>query len=197
MISLHEGAPAVRPRKKADRALVLRLSVAGTQPEIWRRLLVRESLWLSRLHDGIQIAFDWFDYQMHVFTVGERRFGNPQAGATPVDDDRDITLAEAGIPAEGRFSYRYHFGEGWTINGVVEEIRPLTKGERVPACLGGERAGPPEDCGGIEAFHDMLACLQEPNTELGREWREWVGPDYDPARCDAAAITRGLRKLPR
>ncbi|HEY0968179.1 MAG TPA: plasmid pRiA4b ORF-3 family protein [Opitutaceae bacterium] len=197
MISLHEGAPAVRPRKKADRALVLRLSVAGTQPEIWRRLVVRESLWLSRLHDGIQIAFDWFDYQMHVFTVGERRLGNPQAGATPVDDDRDITLAEAGIPAEGRFSYRYHFGEGWTINGVVEEIRPLAKGERVPACLGGERAGPPEDCGGIEAFHDMLACLQEPNTELGREWREWVGPDYDPARCDAAAITRGLRKLPR
>jgi hypothetical protein len=53
MISLHEGARAVRPRKSGDRALVLRLAVAGSQPEVWRRLLVRESLWLSRLHDGI------------------------------------------------------------------------------------------------------------------------------------------------
>jgi hypothetical protein len=197
MISLHEGARAVRPRKSGDRAIVLRLAVAGSQPEVWRRLLVRESLWLSRLHDGIQIAFDWFDYQTHVFSIGDRRLGNPVAGPNPVDDDRDISLADAGIAAEGRFSYRYHLGEGWTVNAVVEEIRPLAKGERSPTCLGGERAGPPEDCGGLEAYHDMLACLTEPSTDLGREWREWVGPEYDPARCDVAAITRGLRKLPR
>ena len=83
------------------------------------------------------------------------------------------------------------------MNAVVEEIRPLAKGERSPTCLGGERAGPPEDCGGLEAFHDMLACLAEQATDLGREWRGWVGPDFYPARCDVAAITRGLRKLPR
>ena len=88
MIYLHEGARAVRPRKSGDRALVLRLAVAGSQPEVWRRLLVRESLWLSRLHDGIQIAFDWFDYQTHVFSIGDRRLGNPVTGPNPVDDDR-------------------------------------------------------------------------------------------------------------
>ncbi|MBP6307271.1 MAG: hypothetical protein KA334_01015, partial [Opitutaceae bacterium] len=60
---------------------------------------------------------------------------------------------------------------------------------------GGERAGPPEDCGGLEAFHDMLACLQEPHTELGQEWREWVGPEYDPERCDLAAINKGFSHL--
>ncbi len=197
MISLLEGARAVRPRKGASRALVIRLSIAGAHPEVWRRVLVRESLWVARLHDMIQVTFDWFDYQTHVFTVGGRRLGNPQSGDQAVEDDRDITLAEAGIPAEGRFSYRYQFGEGWVIDGVVEEARPLAKGERAPACLAGERSGPPEDCGGIEAYHDMLACLQEPNTDLGREWREWVGPDYDPVRCDPAVITRALRKLPR
>ena len=158
---------------------------------------MRESLWLSRLHDAIQIAFDWFDYQAHVFTIGGRRLGNPVAGDAPVEDDRDVTLADAGIPTAGRFGYRYHFGEGWVIDAVVEEIRPLAKGERTPACPAGERAGPPEDCGGLEAYHDMLACLQEPQTDLGREWREWVGPDYDPAHCDPVAITRSLRKLPR
>ena len=41
----------------------------------------------------------------------------------------------------------------------------------------------------------MLACLQEPHTELGQEWREWVGPEYDPERCDLAAINKGFSHL--
>lgn len=196
MISLLDGARADRPRKRAGRILVLRLAVAGSQPPVWRRLRVRESMWLSRLHDCIQVGFDWFDYQTHVFAIGGRRLGNPVAAeAAAVEDDRDVTLADAGIAAAGHFTYTYQFGPGWVIEVVVEEVRAPAKGERVPVCLAGERAGPPEDCGGLEAYHDMLACLQEPHTDLGREWREWVGPDYDPARCDPAAITQALRKL--
>jgi hypothetical protein len=29
----------------------------------------------------------------------------------------------------------------------------------------------------------------------GREWLEWLGPDYDAARCDLAAINKALKKL--
>jgi hypothetical protein len=71
----------------------------------------------------------------------------------------------------------------------------MEKGLRYPHCVGGERAGPPEDCGGLDAFHDMLACLKEPETELGREWREWVGPDYDAEVCDIPKINQSLRRL--
>ena len=41
----------------------------------------------------------------------------------------------------------------------------------------------------------MLACLKAPDTDLGREWREWLGPDYDPAACDLEKINAALRKL--
>ena len=41
----------------------------------------------------------------------------------------------------------------------------------------------------------MLACIKEPETELGREWLEWLGPDYDPEVCDLGKINRALRKL--
>jgi hypothetical protein len=41
----------------------------------------------------------------------------------------------------------------------------------------------------------MLACLLEPNTDLGREWLEWLGPDYDAERCDLATINKALKKL--
>jgi hypothetical protein len=42
---------------------------------------------------------------------------------------------------------------------------------------------------------DLLACIKEPDTDLGREWTEWLGPDYEPAACDLEKINRALRKL--
>lgn len=176
--------------------LVLGMSVVGCTPRIWRRLVVKESMWLARLHDSIQVAFDWFDYQTHVFTLEDLRVGNPskQEGAH-VEDDRDITLADLEVGKRGGMIYDYHFGEGWRVDIRVEKVMPAVKGEFYPYCQAGERAGPPEDCGGVEAYQDMLACIQEPNTDLGREWVEWLGPKHDVERCDLEAINKALRKL--
>ena len=197
MIGLHEGKGAkVRAKKPAERTLLLRLQVVACEPPVWRRLLVRESMWLSRLHDATQVAFDWFDYQTHAFNVDDLRYGNPlKRDELTIEDDRDVTLADLDLEHRGRFTYGYHFGEGWQIEIKLEKIGVVEKGHYYPACLGGERAGPPEDCGGIEAYHDMLACLKEPHTELGREWREWLGPDYDPEVCDLPRINKALKKI--
>jgi hypothetical protein len=197
MISLHEGKGS--PVKKTpERVISLRLTVAGCQPRIWRRLLVRESMWLSRLHDSIQVLFDWFDYQTHVFHLDDLRFGNPvKQEDRMVEDDRDVTLADIDLATREHFGYVYHFGESWQVDLKVEKLSVRAKGVHYPVCLIGERAGPPEDCGGLEAFHDMLACLKEPQSDLGREWREWLGPDYDPSVCDIGKINAALRKLGR
>lgn len=195
MISLHEGQGSAK-RKAPEKVFVLRLDVVGTRPRIWRRLLVRETMWLSRLHDTIQILFDWFDYQTHAFAFDELRFGNPlRREELTIEDDRDVTLADLDLERRERFTYGYHFAEGWQVDIKIEKIEPVTKGMAYPQCVAGERAGPPEDCGGLEAFHDMLACLKEPDTDLGSEWREWLGPDYDPDVCDLDKIQKALRKL--
>ena len=41
----------------------------------------------------------------------------------------------------------------------------------------------------------MLACLKEPDTDLAREWREWLGPEYDPEGFELETVNQGLRKL--
>jgi hypothetical protein len=195
MISLHEGRGR-GSRKPADRVLSLRMSVVGTQPRVWRRLLVRESTWLSRLHDSIQIAFDWYDYQTHTFALDELRFGNPvKREDLTVEDDRDVTLADLNLASRDRVGYEYHIGEGWKVDIRVEKITAPAKGVAYPLCAAGERAGPPEDCGGLEAYHDMLSCLKEPGTDLGKEWAAWLGPDYSPDACDLDRVNAALRKL--
>jgi hypothetical protein len=195
MISLHEGKGAGK-KKPVDRVCQLLLKVASCRPVIWRRLEVKESMWLSRLHDSIQLAFDWYDYQTHVFTFGDLRFGNPvKKDDLIVEDDRDVTLGDLGIESRQHFGYSYFFDEGWTVEITVEALHPLKKGLKYPRCSAGERAGPPEDCGGPEAHHDMLHCIKEPETELGREWLEWLGPGFDPDLCDLEKINTGLKKL--
>lgn len=197
MISLQEGKGS-RVRKPPPRVIVIHLKVVGAHPRIWRRLVVRESMWLSRLHDAIQVLFDWYDYQTHAFVLDDLRFGNPlKQDDLVVEDDRDVTLADLDLAHRERLLYDYHFGEGWQVEIRVEKVGALEKGARYPRCLAGERAGPPEDCGGLEAFHDMLACLKEPTTDLGREWLEWLGPDYAAAECDLDKLNRALHKLGR
>lgn len=195
MISLLEGKGS-GAKKPAEKAFSLRLTVAGCSPRIWRRLVVRETMWLSRLHDSIQVAFEWFDYQTHVFTVDEQRYGNPfRKEELVIEDDRDVALSDLDLGSRDKMLYHYQFGEGWEVDVRVEKVVPVEKGVSYPICTGGERAGPPEDCGGLDAFHDMLACIKEPNTDLGREWLEWLGPVYDPEICDVEKINKSLKKL--
>jgi len=195
MISLHEGRGGAR-KKPVEKAFQLHLKVAECRPQIWRRLAVRETMWLSRLHDSIQAAFDWYDYQTHFFAFGDLRFGNPlKRDDLNIEDDRDVTLADLGLENHLRFTYTYNFDTAWQIEILVESISAVKRGVRYPRCVAGQRAGPPEDCGGPEAYHDMLACIKEPTTELGREWIDWLGPDYDPESCDLEKINRALRKL--
>lgn len=195
MISLLEGQ-GTAPKKAGERVLQLHMQVVGCQPRIWRKLLVRESMWLSRLHDSIQVLFDWYDYQTHAFTLSDKRYGNPlKREDFVIDDDRDVKLSDLKLDSVPRFTYGYHFGSGWQVEIKTDEFIPLEKRKPYPVCIAGERAGPPEDCGGIEAFHDMLACIQEPDTDIGREWLDWLGPEYDPDRCDLAAINKALKKL--
>ena len=194
MISLHEGQGS--PKKPLERVFTLRLSIVGTMPLIWRQLVVRESMWLSRLHDTIQVIFDWFDYQTHAFALDDLRFGNPlRRESLTIEDDRDVSLADLDLEHRERFTYGYHFGEGWQVEIRVEKTGTIVKGVSYPNCTAGEHAGPPEDCGGLEAFHDMLVCIKEPETELGREWLEWLGPDYKPEICEPDKINKALKKL--
>ena len=195
MISLQEGQGSGQ-KKALERVFTLHLSIVGTKPLVWRRMLVRESMWLSRLHDSIQVIFDWFDYQTHAFNLDDLRFGNPlKRDNLTIEDDRDVTLADLDLEHRERFTYGYHFGEGWQVAIKVEKTGKIAKGVTYPHCAAGELAGPPEDCGGLDAYHDMLACIKEPQSELGREWLEWLGPDYDPSACDVEKINKALKKL--
>ena len=68
------------PAKKtaiAPEIYQLKVTLLGTSPPIWRRLLVPANITLAQLHDVLQTAMGWEDGHMHEFSVGQRRIGRP------------------------------------------------------------------------------------------------------------------------
>ena len=55
----------------------LKVTLLGTSPPIWRRLLVPADVTLAQLHDVLQAAMGWEDGHMHEFSISQRRFGDP------------------------------------------------------------------------------------------------------------------------
>ncbi len=117
---------------------------------IWRRLLVRGDSTLADLHTTLQVVLGWSDEHLHRFVIQGRQYGD--GGRV---DPRRVRLAALGLRVHERFLYEYDFTDGWQHDIRVEQVLPLELGRTYPRCSGGQRAAPPEDCGGPWAFLDL------------------------------------------
>jgi Plasmid pRiA4b ORF-3-like protein len=182
-------------------------------PLIWRRVLVRADNTLADLHYIIQIAFSWTDFHLHRFRLHKKDFAVPRVeGLADAHDARQVTLGELHFRLNERFLYEYDFGDQWEHEVRVEKILPFEARRKYPVCIGGQRAGPPEDCGGPQAYDvmrieapwrvgEILDELREAlnakdeeavrdRVEELRSWREWLSLDT----FDRRTVNRRLRQ---
>jgi len=89
--------------------------------------------------------------------------------------------------------YTYDFRDSWEHELKIEKVLPPESGVRHPRCLEGQRACPPEDCGGPWGFENLLEVFNDPNDEEYEEMREWVGKDYDPEYFELDSVNRAMR----
>jgi hypothetical protein len=74
----------------------IKVTLLGTKPPIWRRLLVPSTLTLAQLHDVVQTAMGWQDGHMHEFRAGQRYFGKPDPEYRSMDSRRVAYWAGSG-----------------------------------------------------------------------------------------------------
>jgi len=66
-----------------------------------------------------------------------------------------------------------------------------------PVCLAGKNACPPEDCGGIGGYYDLLKILADPKRPEHDEVKAWLGADWDAAHFDVGEVNAALKLLKR
>lgn len=175
----------------------LKVTLADVEPPVWRRVRVRGDLSLDRLDIVLQKAMGWHNTHLHEWTVGGRRYGVPDPDDPHYDVKKEwlLTLREAAPIESTRFEYVYDLGDGWTHEVLVERIDAPDPAFRHPQCLAGERACPPEDCGGAGGYEELLAAIRDPRHPDHEDRLAWVGSRFDPESFDVAAVNRKLRLL--
>ena len=196
------------PRKKHKSSLskpcliTLRIELVGTTPLVWRRITLDGRSSFANLHHVIQAAMGWHDAHLHQFRINNRYIGvpDPESDAPEwhTEDERKVFLNRV-LTDDAVFTYLYDFGDGWEHRLLVEEYDDsddLRFGDGDAWVDAGERACPPEDCGGVGGFQDFLEKLEdEPYSDESKELREWAGLDYDPARFDRQAANAAIKRL--
>ena len=174
----------------------LKITLKDSRPAIWRRFQVRSDVTLAKLHRIIQEVMGWFDGHLHQFIVGPIYYGVPDSDdLSEIRDERKVRLDQILSVAGRRIVYEYDFGDGWEHIILLERILSPDPKTRYPRCLGGARACPPEDCGGVHGYVEFLEAIRDPEHEQHEEMLEWIGGEFDPEEFDIVLANRGLKRI--
>jgi len=189
-------------RTKKDISIYqFKVTLKGSKPPIWRRVQVKDNIRLGDLHGVIQCVMGWDGGHLHQFIHQGQYFGEPSDDDWDrVTDEEKVRLTDLHLRAKSKFVYEYDFGDGWMHDIVVEKTLPVEKGVDYPRCIDGKLACPPEDCGGIWGFYNMLQALSDPKHPEHEDKKEWLGDKFDPEAFDLEArdaILREAFKQPR
>lgn len=147
-----QGVPSARTTSGNDgdkgRIYQLKISLAYSDPKIWRRVLVSGDTALGKLHRIIQIAMGWTDSHLHQFVVqgGSYADPDPEMGMDGSKSENRARLYQVAPNVGASVMYVYDFSDDWVHKIKVEKI--LDKDERFvgkPVCLKGQLSCPPED----------------------------------------------------
>ena len=180
------------------------VSLLEVKPRIWRSFLLHSDTTFMDLHEAIQSACGWWNYHLFLFrrattdVPGAHPAGAILAGA-PSDEDIDTYGKPVPDARRKRLSlyfgkgnaqscaYEYDFGDGWLheVKWLERVSLPETFVRRL---LGGERAFPHEDCGGIDGYErcvELIKTWEDPQEDEPIELLHWLD-GWDPEKFDFA-----------
>ncbi|VVB87069.1 Plasmid pRiA4b ORF-3-like protein [uncultured archaeon] len=183
-------------KKKFTQVYQFKITLEGIRPPIWRRIQVPETYTFWDLHVAIQDAMGWSDCHLHEFEILNPSTGLKVNIGLPGDElDRKILIdwnqkiADYFTMENPLASYAYDFGDNWEHKIQLEKILPREQNVNYPVCIKGKRACPPEDCGGIGGYYDLLEIISDPENEEYEEMMEWVGGKFDPEHFDVKEVS--------
>jgi hypothetical protein len=174
----------------------IKVSLNGVRPPIWRRLLVPGSISLKELHDVLQVAIGWTDSHLHQFVARGTLYGQPDPGfGRGCVNEKGVRLDVVLQAEKDAMIYEYDFGDGWQHKVVLEKILGSAVDGVAPSCAAGARACPPEDCGGVWGYANLLKIFSDASHPEHDEMLEWLGDRFEPERFDIAEANRKLARM--
>jgi Plasmid pRiA4b ORF-3-like protein len=169
-------------------------------PPVWRRIQVPEDYTFWDFHVALQGSMGWTDSHMHQFEAKNPKTEKNEVIGIPEDVYDGIIDGEKTLPCwklyirdyfseeNRKMFYLYDFGDSWNHHIEYESILFKKNKQKYPLCVAGERACPPEDCGGSFGYENLLEILNNPRHEEYKASRIWAGKNFNPEKFDATKI---------
>lgn len=187
---------ATRRRDVNDSIWQLKVTLRHIRPPIWRRIQVSGDTTLYNLHLIIQDTMGWENCHLYDFEDGETRYGEPDVELGLETKDASCQKLSQALPGEkAKLRYIYDMGDYWEHEIVVEKILPKEAEKHYPACITGKRACPPEDCGGIWGYSELLEIMADPDHEEYEDRMDWLDGEFNPAEFNLAEINQRLMAI--
>jgi len=183
---------------KGKKVYQFKIQLQDITPPIWRRIQIPETSSFWDLHVAITDAMGWLDLHLHEFTIVDSKTGESTWIGSPDPDtqvernfhnERETRISDWFNLKRRLGLYTYDFGDGWEHQLELEDILPQDEKIEYPVCLDGARACPPEDCGGIPGYENLLEVLEDPKHPEYEELTTWLGEPFDPEHFDIGEIT--------
>lgn len=180
---------------RAGQSYHLEISLASTDPPVWRLIEVPGVLSLADLHHIIQVAMGWENRHLHQFRAGRKIYGPQLADdytGTPALDESRFRLSDLEQDFLQGVVYTYDFGDNWEHVILLKKVLPAGESRGYPVVIDGERACPPEDIGGAFEFSSLLEYLAGSKKKEFLDRFANVKP-FDPEHYDMQIINQLLK----
>lgn len=164
------------------KAYQFKVTIKGSRPPIWRRILISTDFSFHDLATAIIESFYWSGGHLWEFTFGNNQapVGIPDDMLPPDSFDQPIDAAVTGLSqyfsSHTKCEFIYDFGDFWEMT-VVREDEIKTE-LAYPQVIDFKGECPLEDCGGIEIYQDILKQVAHPQKATNKEtlavWKECI-----------------------
>ena len=187
--------PKQASAKQPTTGYQFKITLNDSSPVIWRWIVIPRNATFFELHLAIQGAMGWTESHLHAFRILEKgsrtpisiEFPNSESEGDYLDERREKIADYFGEKIK-ECQYEYDFGDGWEHTILFERETALDQKEKYPKCTDGQNACPPEDCGGIGGYHDLIDILRDSKHSEHENMLEWLDIDdskeFDPTVFD-------------
>lgn len=188
--ALNDLGELVEPRMEVYR---LKVSLHDAPVKIERLIEVPDCS-LGYLNEVIQAAFGWTNSHLHVFDMDREQFGPPMddnLGMVEWQDENTVRLSDLLPTKKKKLIYTYDMGDDWRHQIEIVSKTPIEKRPLYAITIEGKGHEPPEDCGGVWGYAEMLGRLKSGTPE---EF-DFLESNYDPDFFDLKKANARLKQI--
>ncbi len=174
----------------ANHIYQFKITLLNITPSIWRRILVPDNYSFWDFHVAIQDSMGWTDSHLHAFRFRKKHKRKITEIGIPNEDRYDdepeilpgweIKISNVFNDLGVKIEYLYDFGDSWLHEILFEGHLIKERNLKYPLCVDGDRACPPEDCGGESGYFRLLEIISNPHHKEYKEMIEWIGKPFNP-----------------